>query len=648
MEFLNLSLGQFLISFGVVTAVSVALYLLDRTRRRQVVSTLRFWVSPGQPAPVSRRRRIQQPLSLLLQLLGMASLLLAIAEFQFGGTLNKRRDHVLVLDTSAWMGAAQPARGSGQGDTTLMDSVRANALGWLRAVPPSDRVLLVRADGLATPATSWETDRRKVARAILESQPGSTALNLSQNLEFARALQRQSGAEAGEIVYDGPGRISAREASNVNLPAMPTFRVLAVDDNVENCGLRSVGARRSETGAGAWDVLVRARNYGRLRRVVNITLNYGKVPQGMHSLELAPGDEKETTFTVRTEAAGILEARLYPRDALAADNYAALELPRQHALHVTVYSDQPEAIRPALASDPRVNAEFRPKAQYTPPVRSGNDTAGNDELVVLDRFHPETRPQGNVLWVDPPMEKPPVPIRERVDHPEGLKWVPDLPLTQGLRARNIQIESTSVFEAGPGEIRVAEVDRGPVMIARSADNGKSRIVVMGFNPFGGAMRYELATPLLLANIFRWVAPDIFRDLDVGTQSAGAVASPLAPQTDRNSIQVLTDAGRLLPFNIRDRAVQFFAGEPARVSVIAGNSERVYSLTLPELGEVKWTPPANARHGIPAWTDAIRRSHILWPLLALLGAALLIAEWVIYGSYTAGRLRIVKPGLGRAA
>jgi hypothetical protein len=185
------------------------------------------------------------------------------------------------------------------------------------------------------------------------------------------------------------------------------------------------------------------------------------------------------------------------------------------------------------------------------------------------------------------------------------------------------------------------------MIARTADNG-SRTVVMGFNPFSGAMRYELATPLLLANILRWIAPGIFRDLDVGTQSAGAVASPIPAQTDRNSVQVITDAGRMLPFNIRDRAVQFFAGEPARVRVIAGNAERVYSLTLPELGEVKWTPPANARHGIPAWTDAIRRSHVLWPFLAALGAALLIAEWMIYGSYTTSRLRIVKPVFGRAA
>lgn len=637
MEFLNLSLVEFLATFGAVAAFSVALYLMDRTRRRLVVSTLRFWVTPGQPAPVSRNRRINQPLSLLLQLLGMLLLLLAIAEFQFGGTLNKRRDHVLVLDTSAWMGAAA-GRSSVSGDaTTLMDVVRANALGWLRAVPPTDRVLVVRADGLATPATSWESDRRKVARAILESQPGTTALNLSQNLEFARELQRQSGATAGEIVYSGPGRISSREASTMALPAIPAFRVLNVDDAVENSGLRSVGARRSQTDPGTWDVLVRVRNYGKTPRTASVTLNFGKAPMGMHPVELPPGAEKETLFKVRTRAAGILETRLYPRDAFGADNYAALELPEQRTLHVVAYTDQPELMRPALASDPRVNAEFLPKKQYTP---------ANDGLVILDRFHPDVSPEGNVVWIDPPLEKSPVPVRERIDHPEGLRWIPDQPLTEGLRARNTQIEAATVFSLPQNSFRVAEVEKGPVLVAR--DDGKSRVVVIGFNPFAGSMRYELTTPLLLANILRWMSPGVFRDLDVGTQSAGTVSAPLPVGVDRNSVQVLTDSGRVLPFNVRDRAVQFFVGEPARARVLAGNSERVFSLTLPELWDAKWTPPPDARKGIPAWTETLRRSQILWPWLAGLGTALLLAEWIIYGTYTNPRVRVVKSGLERAA
>ncbi|HEY4085176.1 MAG TPA: hypothetical protein VGM43_04520, partial [Bryobacteraceae bacterium] len=103
--FLNLSIGEFLAIFGVIAAVTTALYLLDRTRRKQVVATLRFWVTPGLPSPVTRRRKIQQPISLLMQLAGMLLLLLAIAELHWGGSMRARRDHVLIMDTSAWMRA---------------------------------------------------------------------------------------------------------------------------------------------------------------------------------------------------------------------------------------------------------------------------------------------------------------------------------------------------------------------------------------------------------------------------------------------------------------------------------------------------------------------------------------------------------------
>jgi hypothetical protein len=637
MEFLNLTLGQFGVLFGAVAAFSVALYLLDRTRRKQVVSTLRFWVEPGKAAPVTRRNRIQQPLSLLLQLIGMALLLLAIAEFQYGGRKNARRDHVLVLDTSAWMGAALPNRS----DATLMDLARASALAWLRAVPDADRVLLVRADALATPATSWELDRRNIARAILESQPGATALNLSQSLQFARQLQRSSGSLPGEIVYDGPGRISTHESNNMSLPDLPAFRVLAVEDDIENSGLRSVNARRSATDTGTWDVLVRARNYGRKAKAVNVTLNFANVPQGSRPLELLPGEEREAAFTVHTRAAGILEARLYPKDAFGADNYAALELPELRSLHVIVYSNQPDVVRPALTSDPRVIADIRPTAAYK---------SESADLTILHDFHPPVLPKGNVLWINPPIHMPPVPIKLGVNHPEGLRWTPDQPLTLGLRARDVQIETTSVFEPAAGYMVLAEIDKGPVMLASVAldeknQDEKNRTVIMGFDPFEGAMRYELATPLLLANVLRWAAPDVFRDVDVGTQSAGAVSMPLV---GKPAVRVLTDSGVNLPYNVRDKSVDFFAGQSARVRVIAGNSERVYSLTLPEMWDVKWTAPASARHGIPAWNDALRRNPAWWPFLASLGAIVLLGEWIAYGRYSPMRPHLVKPKLERAA
>ena len=204
MYFLNLSLFQFLAVFGSISALSVALYLLDRSRRKQVVSTLRFWMAAEQPAVAARRRRIQQPWSLVLQLVSMALLVLAIAQLRLGTPDEAGRDHVIVLDTSAWMSARS-------GNRALIDIARDRARQYLRALPGRDRVMLVRADALATPATAFETDRRKVDTAIRASEPGSTALNLDQALAFARRVQRQDGRRAGEIAFIGAGRTAPRD-----------------------------------------------------------------------------------------------------------------------------------------------------------------------------------------------------------------------------------------------------------------------------------------------------------------------------------------------------------------------------------------------------------------------------------------------------
>ena len=99
MFFLNLTFVQFAALFGSISAVVVALYLLDRSRRKQTVATLRFWVAAEQPTVVTARKRIQQPWSLLLQLVSICLLLLAIAQLRIGSQCATPFDHVLILET---------------------------------------------------------------------------------------------------------------------------------------------------------------------------------------------------------------------------------------------------------------------------------------------------------------------------------------------------------------------------------------------------------------------------------------------------------------------------------------------------------------------------------------------------------------------
>ena len=78
MQFLNLGLGELLGLAGALSAGLVALYLLDRSKKKHVVATLRFWASADVRTQLKHRRRIQQPLSLLLEIISLLLLLLAV------------------------------------------------------------------------------------------------------------------------------------------------------------------------------------------------------------------------------------------------------------------------------------------------------------------------------------------------------------------------------------------------------------------------------------------------------------------------------------------------------------------------------------------------------------------------------------------
>ncbi|MBZ5621054.1 MAG: BatA and WFA domain-containing protein [Acidobacteriia bacterium] len=615
---LNLSLLQFLAVFGSLSAIAIALYLLDRSRRRQIVSTLRFWVAAEQPAVAARRKHIQQPWSLILQLVSMALLLLAIAQLRLGTPARAGRQHVILLETSAWMAART-------GKTTLMDLARERARRYLHALPAHDRVMLVRADALATPVTAFEPDHRKIDAAIQNSQPGATALNLDQALTFARHVQAQDGGRSGEIAFIGSGRTIERDPENAAAPPR-NLRVLLVSDPVENAGLRKIGMRRSATEPDLWEIYVSAHNYGTQSRKVTLALDFGppgnngRIPAGAQHITLPPGADKEASFEYRTRTAGSLRVTLTPHDAFPADDHAELELPSQPMLAVTVYSDQPELLRPVLSATPRVAAVYRKPGEYR---------ATDQGLVILDRFIPPVRPAADSIWIDPPTNGSPIPVRITVEQEAFQGWDAGHPASAGLRTKDFKLEKASVFEPAPTDGRIGEVEQGPVIVSRP---GKPKIVVLGFHPVLSGMRYELATPLLFANLLRWVSPEIFLHWEISGGSVGTVKLVMDQDVAEKDVKVTNGDGAPLPFTIHDHALNFFSGTPGSVRVLAGDREYLYSLTLPQLWDGKWEPPADAQKGIPHFATVFDSSTDIWPWLAIAGAAGLLVEWILFGRF----------------
>ncbi len=616
MFFLNFGLAQFLVLASAASLATVALYLLDRSRRREAVSTLRFWTQARQPVQTSRRRKVQQPWSLVLQLLGIFLLLLAMAQPRIGAPAGKADAHVLVLETSAWM-AARNDRGA------LMDRARSRARQWLAALPPDEPVMLVRADALATPATAFETDHRRIAAAIAESAPGATSLDIAGGLAFARRALTLQGLQ-GDIAFVGSGRI--KDLKDEQPVDGAGLRVMLIPDAIENAGLRRVNARRSATDPSQWDVLVTVHNYGPQPRALQLAAGFNKTSVGSRRLTLAPGADQDAAFTFHSGNSGVLEARVSPGDAYPEDDRVTLMIPANPVFPVIVYTSRPEVLRPFLSANPRVNAQFRTPAQYRP---------DGEALVILDRFAPSQRPMTDTIWIDPRPPESPIPIVKSVPAPGALHWNANSVIGAGLRAHDSKIARVSVLQPSPGDIRVAEVAEGPVVLARP---GAHKMVVLAFDPGAPGSRYELSSPLAFANILRWMNPESFLQLDVNVQSAGSVSAPIDSPVGPGDVKITRDDGSAIPFTLDHHTLRFFDGARENVRVQGPNRESSYALTLPEMWDVKWQPPVQALRGLGSRHAMAPKHSELWPWLAALGTLLLAADWVVFSGIRRNRVK----------
>ena len=632
MNFLNLSFGELLGLAGIVSAGIVALYLLDRTKRKQVVATLRFWTAGKLPEELQHKRRIHQPWSLLLQVISMLLLLLAIAGPRIGD-LGAARDHVLLLDTSAWMGAR--AR---QG--ILLDQAKSAAIVYVRSLPQLDRVMLVRADALATPVTQFDADKNAVADAIRRSRPSTSALNLEQALEFAQQAQKLQSQKSGEIVFVGAGRIAKQDTE---LAVPENLRVIAIPANGENVGLRKLSVRRAVSTAkpdrDAWEAFVELRNDGLQPREITLLLQFANAAAGSKTMTLAAGAVTQASFLFHAKAAGLLEARVTSTngrgDAFPQDDMAVIEVPVGKTLRVAVYSPEPDLLKPLLAGNPQVEATFELPARY--------DSQAQADIVVFDRFVPKDVPKNVAsVWIEPPAGSP-FSVRTTATKVKLERWHQETALGAGLYTKDVELAATEVFNLAPGDQAVAETGQGPVVVQRP---GAVKMAALGFHPERSAMKYDLATPLLMANILRWLTPEIFRRSDVQAGTVGTVTVTLDNGVNPANIKVLGDDKRPLPFTVEGNHLRFFAGAPGNVHVLTGDRETVYSLTLPDVGDVAWRPPANTARGVRRSLVESSSAPNPWPWLALAGGLGLLADWLLYGRSQIVRLapRFATPSL----
>ena len=607
MFFLNLSLGEFLTLLGALSGLITALYFFDRARRRKTVSSLRFWVPEGASEAQQSRRRVREPWSLILQLASLLLLLLALAQLQWGTRSRRGQDHVLLMDTSSW------AR-SHAASQTVLDQEKQTARAYLTRLAPGDRVMLVAADSLATPLTPFTSDRAQLLTAIAGLRAGYSALNLDQVLRFGR--QALTFGQTGDSVYVGPHLVG----SHITSSGFPGLRVLSVPVDRENCGIRQLTVRQPVNSLDTWEASIKLKNYGSHAQNVRLDTGYKGTAFSPRFLALPPGSEESVEYTFITKSAGDLIVSISPGGSLAEDDRVRIRLPQIGAIKVAVYTARRRLLQPLLEANRELTASFFLPAQYRPKPDA--------ELVVLDSFNPASPPLVPSLWIHPPADGSPLAVKTTISNAviHNVSSMPEM----RFGSSQLRLPSAEVFQKFEDDQSVAGLAEGPVIVLRPDRRDNPRLAVVGFDPLAGELRYEVATPLLFANLLRWLSPDTFRNQDFTAEHVGTAEVKLDAGETSDRLRVTDDRGFAVPFTLRDNTLRLFVSRPTAVRIASPQHHRVLSLVLPEVAERAWKAPASVPQALPPALPFTPPAADLWQWFAVLGGAGLLSEWMLFG------------------
>lgn len=617
MFFLNLTVGEFLAIAGTLGALITFLYFFDRSKRKKTVSTLRFWTGAIGAQQEKRRKSVRQPWSLLLQLVSTFLLLLALARLQWGSKSAEMRNTVLLLDTSS-------ASSWNEGTVTVLDREKELARRYLSRLNARERVMLVRANALASPATPFTTDREQLRSALDASTASYSALNIEGALTYATQAASRAAGAPGEIVYIGSGKVIEPFSGSVR-----GLRILSIPSGTENCGIRGISVNRSEN-EDAWRAVVNIRNDGTQARVLRLSARFGATPFAVRRISLQPQEEVATTYRFVATSAGRLSIRLDPGDHLSADDEASVMVPANKRATVIVYSSRPDAWRPLLNGDTSIDVRYQRLEQYKPRPEA--------DVIILDRFAPGTRPQVPSLWVDVPASGSPLPVASDVVDQVVTHWNNDDQLGAGLHARDVLLPKAKVFQVFDKDYIVASTNKGPVAVVRPASENNEKLAAVGFDFIGEPLRYKITSPLLFANLMRWLVPQAFRAVQISAEPVGLANLSLDSEEQAAGVRVTDDAGRALPFLSGSSRLQFFVDVPTIAHVVTEQRERIVSLVLPEIAVHEWAVPANAARGLPGVGAEGSAAMDLWRILACLGGLGLLLEWLLFGRQRSVKFR----------
>jgi hypothetical protein len=464
----------------------ILLYLIRQRLRSKPVSTLLFWqqLSP-KVHNLPLWRRLRRILSLLLQLLFVALLVLALCRPLLPWQSANATSLVLVMDPSVSMSADDAGDSRWQRALDLA-AARIDSMQFF------DQTALIAASNPPRVLSSWSNRPKELREALRSLEPAATQTDVRPALDLARNLV--SGRPNGrvEMVTDGVWTVMPDE------PALAAVQLQLLGERRDNAGLTLFAARRSITAPGEYQLTARLE-HNRPEKIsgeLEILRNGGLVD--VVPVLLEPGVPWRRDWTAQEPRQAEFEARFTPSppDALAGDNAAVATLPPLAPIEVELVSEPNVFLETALNSQPLV------KWKRTWPLEQLKSPGESESAGRLYIFANVVPPPGfkasNILLLNPATEgfwgKP----AGEIDRPMVSDAVSEDELLRFVDLRDILIRTASAFEPPPGARVFASSFGQPLIFGQWRGEPRWLAVAFDFNTSDFMLR--TAFPILLGNL----------------------------------------------------------------------------------------------------------------------------------------------------
>ena len=593
-----------------LAGIIIFFYLLKLKRKRTVVPSVLLWSRALEEVEANAPfKKLRRNLLLLLQLLALIALVFTLARPLVTTRALATGSTVIIIDSTASMGARDEDGGS------RVDRAKQLAREMIRGLSGGDRAAVIESSARVTVRSPLTSDRAALTEAIAQVEETDAPGSLTDALRLAEQIAISERDASVVVIGDGGGSPAATAPDSqltrtLSDSRFGSMRFVRVGTRPDNTGIIALNSR--SIGGGRHEVFASIANFGDRHRSLGVEFRIGDTLIDARTLDLAGNDRRGLVFEAAPGNGALAELRLDIDDDLTADNRAYVFLTSAQPIRVGVISDNPFLLE-ALAANPdlavsRIGASS-PTGEFHCLV--------SDSVAISESNRP-------LLAINPP-------DAGSVWHATGQREQAEItsiershPVNSFLSYADLHVESLATRETASWLKPIVSAGNDPIIWA--GDDGRRRIVLIGFELARSDLPLKVEFPILLANAVSWLSG---RESPTAERSVRA-GQPVTIRTQAPSASITTPAGDTREIASRDGSAVF--ADTLRVGTYAVAGAPPFAASLVSEAESNITPRDSIitrmgeAKGQQSDFDSERE---VWRWVAIFALAVLMIEWWAY-------------------